>query len=68
MLRSVNSGYLNRTVIINDDCGCEDGGFYEKEFTEHGFQGTERPIAVKVYCDKCGKELPMQELETTVQG
>lgn len=57
MIRYVTSVFLNKKLAINDDCGCTDGGFYEKEITQHGFHGAKWVVGVFIHCKKCNKEL-----------
>ena len=55
--RLVHSDFLNKDVTIIDNCGCKEGGFYEKEFTQHGFNGIIASEWVIIFCDQCNKPL-----------
>lgn len=57
MKRTVESGYLKKSIWIDDNCGCPNGGYFEKEFTHHFLRGAKQKI-VKIYCDQCNSELP----------
>lgn len=57
MIRVVFSEQLKKNIPVEDDCGCRTGGFYEKEFTQHGFNGNVWVIAHKIYCGICHKQL-----------
>lgn len=56
--RKLHSEMRDKDVYVNDNCGCESGGFYEQEETLHGFHGSIVWKKYFIHCNTCKKTLP----------